>query len=145
MKLRLLAYISIWLLVATACASGGVATVDKPASPNLVSPEGEEDEYELTIIDPGFERWFALHGRPVNYYTPTHYEQRNKQYVIQWNSLVSQRGSFGSADFPFENYIDYRMDTDYGLELNYELYWYFRYIESLYGRRYGFGLGGRNS
>ncbi|AHM63571.1 hypothetical protein D770_26640 [Flammeovirgaceae bacterium 311] len=144
MKIRILAYICFWLVVATACATGGGARVDRPTSPNLIAQNGNEEEYELTIIDPGFQRWFSVNARPVNYYTPQHYEQRNRQYVIQWNALASQRGSYRTADFPFENQINYDQSTDYGLELNYELYWYFRYIESLYGSRYGFGIGGRN-
>jgi hypothetical protein len=29
----------------------------------------------------------------------------------------------------YDNYIDYKPNTDYGIDINYRLYYYFRYFE----------------
>ncbi len=137
-------YIGILLLVISGCAGGGPVAVDKPASANVVQLQGADDEeYELTIIDPGFQRWFASYGRPITHYSPNYYADWNKSYVQQWN-MLADRPLSGGVDYPFENRIDYRSDVDYGVQLNHELYWYFRYIESMYGQQYNFGFGRRN-
>jgi hypothetical protein len=132
-------------MIGLAGCAGGPRSVDRPSSPNVMTQSEDGEEYELTIIDPGFQRWFATYGRPINYHSPQFYAQQNLQYVSQWNRLADQAGVRGGHDYPFENRIDYRHDVDYGVKLNHELYWYFRYIESLYGQRYSFGMGRRNA
>lgn len=82
-------------------------------------------EYELIIIDPGFEGWLA--SKPsVNYLSNTYYRSRNNLYVIEWNHRYLSPLTYGSK---YENYIDYDSRIDYGVELNYKLYYYFRYFE----------------
>ncbi|EMR04618.1 hypothetical protein ADICEAN_00220 [Cesiribacter andamanensis AMV16] len=127
----------------SACAGSSSRTADRPAAPNLVPQQGDDEEYELIIIDPGFNSWFATNARPVNYYSPQHYKQWNDRYVRAWNELADRQGPRTGPDYPFQNHIQYDPSEDYGLELNYELYWYFRYVESIWGRRYNFpGPGG---
>ena len=138
----------LFLSLLAACASGPRSVrSDMPVSPNLVNGQnGEEEEYELIIIDPGFATWFVSHARPINYYSPSYYETWNQQYVAAWNDKVNQAAYYNTANYPFENRIYYNPNENYGVELNHELYWYFRYIQSLYGPRYnfpGFRVGGR--
>jgi len=48
----------------------GVPVVNTPPAKNLVIQNGEdEEEYEVTIIDPYFQSWFATHAKPVSYYS----------------------------------------------------------------------------
>lgn len=115
------------------CA-GSVPVVDKPPSENLVIKNGDNEEHELLIIDPGFQSWFASYAKPVHYYSESYYEAQNRRYVRSWNELFLATGGSG----PFGNYINYDYSEDYGLALNYELFWYFKYIESQYGNRYDF-------
>ena len=128
----------LFLGVLSSCAGGGGVSVDQPTAPNLLSREGEEEEYELIIMDPGYQSWIAAYAKPMGYYSPAYYENQNLQYVAAWNEKVGQQAYYNSANYPFENRIDYQAHIDYGLELNYELYWYFRYIEHLYGDRFNF-------
>lgn len=122
----------------SACAAGR-ANIDQPEAPNLVKNEnGEEEEYELIIIDPGYQTWFMAHSKPINFYSPSYYELWNQRYVAAWNEKVNQQAYYNSANYPFENRIEYNPNIDYGADLNYELYWYFRYIQHLYGARYNF-------
>jgi hypothetical protein len=137
----------LFLGLLAACAGGpGSARSDMPTSPNLVNEQnGEEEEYELIIIDPGFATWFVTRARPINYYSPSYYETWNQQYVSAWNEKVNQAAYYGTANYPFENRIQYDANEDYGVELNHELFWYFRYIQSRYGARYNFpGFSVRN-
>lgn len=100
---------------------------------NIV-PVEKDEEYELLILDPGFESWFAAHARPIGFYSLTYYEAQNRKYVSSWNELFYRYEGRG----PFENPINYDYTKEYGWELNYQLYWYFQYIESLYGNLYNF-------
>ena len=113
------------------CASTHL--VRQKVGDNIVLDDGQE-EYELIIIDPGFQTWFASRAKPINYYSLSYYESQNKRYVSTWNELFSAYGGRS----PFENRIDYEFNKNYGLELNYQLFWCFKYIESLYGGIYRF-------
>src|SRR5690606_32665406 len=116
------------------CAPKVVSNKDIPKGENIVINGQDDEEYELTIIDSGFQSWFASYAKPINYYSNSYYESQNRRYVTAWNELYQRTGGAG----PFGNYVDYRFTEDYGLELNYELFWYFKYIESMYGSRYNF-------
>ena len=123
-------------LIMSGCSPKGVSNADIPGSENLVINGSEGEEYELTIIDPGFQTWFASYARPINYHSKSYYESQNRRYVSAWNELYQRTGGAG----PFGNYVNYDYAEDYGLELNYELFWYFKYVESQYGNRYNFPI-----
>jgi hypothetical protein len=82
-------------------------------------------EYGLIILDPGFETWFLTQARPMWYHSQSYLESWNRQYVSAWNS----RAMSGRTSRYFETYIDYQPHIDYGLELNYKLFYYFQYVE----------------
>ncbi|GAA0894268.1 hypothetical protein GCM10009122_39490 [Fulvivirga kasyanovii] len=134
--MRLLVLILTIFIVAGCKSYQGTGT--KSQGSNILSKAENDDEYELTIIDSGFDRWFSVNRRPINYHTLSFYEQQNARYVRAWNQMVDQQGRYNALNYPFENRIDYNPSIDYGLELNYELYHYFRYIEDTYGNRYNF-------
>src|SRR5690554_3568287 len=89
----------------------------------------DSTEYELIILDPKFESWLATQP-PANYYSQQYYENWNQRYVTEWNQRHSNPLRYG--DF-YETRIDYSPNNDYGLQLNYKLYYYFRFIEHEYG------------
>lgn len=107
--------------------------VPRKVGDNVVLQD-EDEEYELIILDNGFHSWFMTNSKPVSFYSLSYYEAKNRRYVAAWNDLYFRYGGRG----PFENQINYDFSTDYGLKLNYQLFWYFKYIESLYGRAYPF-------
>lgn len=119
------------MVLASACGSG------KNAGPvrygqNMILDRGDEDEYEVQILDSGFDRWFATNARPMSFHSPQYYETMNRQYVTAWNEKVITHGY--RANSPFQQRINYDPTIDYGLEVNYKLYYYFKYIEDVYGR-----------
>lgn len=85
-------------------------------------------EYELIITDPGFESWLA--SKPsMNFLSQNYYETWNRLYVSEYNNRFYQPQRYGTI---YENYIDYSSFIDYGLELNYKLYYYFLFFEHTY-------------
>lgn len=127
----------VFVVLAIAGCRSYQGTGNKSQGSNILS-KAENDEYELTIIDSGFDRWFTVNRKPVNYHSLSFYEQQNARYVQAWNEKVGQQSLYNSAFYPFESRIDYNPSIDYGLELNYQLYHYFQYIEDTYGNRYNF-------
>lgn len=97
----------------------GVALLDN------TSAESDTLTYEVIVFDPGFEGWYLLHSKPLQYHSQTWLESRNRQYVTEWNARVTGGNQSGF----FESYIDYRPDLDYGLEVNHRLFYYFQYVE----------------
>ena len=81
-------------------------------------------EYRLIVFDPGFETWLA-EKPPVNYYSNSFYRTKNVLYVTEWN-LRYETGRYGNI---YSDYIDYNPKVDYGIDLNYKLYYYFKYFE----------------
>lgn len=81
-------------------------------------------EYKLIVLDPGFDSWLATKPSE-NFYSKEYYAHRNRMYVSEWN----QRYMTSRNSRLYDSYIDYNSGTDYGLSLNYKLYYYFRYFE----------------
>jgi hypothetical protein len=81
-------------------------------------------EYRLIITDPGFDFWLATKP-PRDFYSNDFYAQKNRFYVAEWNLRYS---ALQNKDL-YDNYIDYKPFTDYGIDINYRLYYYFRYFE----------------
>ncbi|MGQ1890724.1 DUF6146 family protein [Thermophagus sp. OGC60D27] len=96
---------------------------------NNITQSEDSVEYELIVLDPGFESWL-ISQPPANYYSQQYYENWNQRYVTEWNHRHSSPLRYGSF---YETAIDYDPSVDYGLELNYRLYSYFRFIEHEYG------------
>ena len=88
----------------------------------------DSTEYELVVFDPGFTSWFATNRKPKWYHSHTFYKNWNSIYVNEWNFRATTQGYKEPYDFT----INYEMNTDYGLDVDYELYWWFKFIENKY-------------
>lgn len=95
----------------------------------------DESEYEITIIDPGFNAWLVSFARPEQYYSQSYLETRNRLYVTEWNQRVTQPFRFNPN--LYEMQINYSANIDYGYEVNYKLYNYFIYFQRKYNQRLG--------
>jgi len=116
-------FLIICLLVLGACT--GIRESTRVSIENEKIASEDSLQYELVIIDPGFETWFVTHSKPVWFHSQSYLETWNRQYVSAWNS----RYISGRWNRCCDTYIDYQFHVDYGLELNHKLYWYFRYVE----------------
>ncbi len=115
-------FILILLLFASCSGSKktGYVQIKDPSA-----TEKDSVEYELIIFDSGFETWFLTHSKPEWYYSQSYYESWNQRFVSEWNlKAMSSRSSRY-----FETTINYDHFTDYGLEVNHKLFYYFLYVE----------------
>ncbi len=100
------------------------------ASNDTVSIANDELEYEIIIIEPGFNFWLASRAKPEGFYSQQYMENRNYLYVTEWNNRVLQPQRYNSN--LYELRIDYQPNIDYGYEVNYKLYNYFIYFQLNY-------------
>ncbi|WGD34613.1 DUF6146 family protein [Olleya sp. YS] len=133
--------IAIILLIALSCGTNKNTTnMEKPPVQvgDTISISSDKTEYEILIIEPGFNAWLNSIAQPKGYYSQEYLENRNVFYVNEWNSRVNQRRRY-NADL-YELPIDYSPNIDYGYDVNYQLYNYFIYFQNRYKQNL---LGGR--
>jgi len=94
--------------------------------------ENKELEYEIIIIEQGFNSWLVTQ-KPMSYYSQSTLEIKNQFYVVSWNQRVLQ--PFKSSPNLYEMRIDYDSHVDYGLEVNYKLFMYFTYFQQKYKQK----------
>lgn len=102
---------------------------------DTVSIKNEDLEYEIIIIEPGFNFWLASRAQPKGFYSQSFLENRNLIYVNEWNYRVLQPQQFDPNLYELQ--IDYRPNIDYGYDVNYQLYNYFIYFQLHYKQRLG--------
>ena len=111
-----------------------ISLPDEPAKHSVendtVSIKSDKVEYEIIIIEPGFNAWLYGTARPQGYYDQQFLENRNRLYVMEWNLRVIQPLSYDPNLYVLR--IDYDPSIDYGYELNYKLFNYFIYFQLKY-------------
>ena len=90
-------------------------------------------EYEIIIIDQGFTSYLNSIARPMSYHSKMYLQNKNRIYVAIWNSRARNLTKYNPNIY--ENVIEYEPNVDYGLEVNYKLYWYFKFAEQKYKMR----------
>jgi len=91
-----------------------------------------ELEYEIIIIEPGFDSWlFTQH--PREFYNLTYLENKNRIYTTEYNRRVHDT-RYSTLLYTQEIYYDPMIH--YGLEVNYLLYNYFKYFEKKYKQKF---------
>ncbi|MFS4492007.1 DUF6146 family protein [Maribacter sp. 2308TA10-17] len=102
---------------------------------DTINISSDETEYEIIIIEPGFNIWLRSIARPEGYYSQSFLETRNQIMVTNWNQRVLQPSRYNPN--LYEMQIDYQQNIDYGYEVNYKLYNYFIYFQRKYRQRLG--------
>lgn len=138
MKLLIYLLIVCGLLIgcdANRTANAGSSTSDSTDIRNAVAQDtvriaNDDLEYEIIIIEPGFNFWLASNARPEGYYSQSYLENRNRIYVNEWNTRVLQPQRYSPN--LYEMQINYEHGVDYGYDVNYQLYNYFIYFQLTY-------------
>ena len=133
-----LLYVLIALtLTLTSCRSTKSNSTTTPAimeaQQDTVKISNPELDYEITIIEPGFNSWLATTAKPEGFYSQSYLESKNNLYVNEYNSRVRQPLSYNPELYSME--IDYNYNVDYGYEVNYKLYNYFIYFQRHYNQQ----------
>lgn len=129
-----LLFIGLLLAVIIGCSTtkNGVATKDTSSSDTL-RIANDALEYEVIIIEPGFNSWLAGNARPRGYYSESYLEGRNQIFVMEWNNRVMQPDRFNPR--LYEMRINYDQNIHYGYEVNYLIYNYFIYFQINYNQQ----------
>mgnify|MGYP000106068095 CR=1 FL=1 len=111
---------------------------DMEAVQDTVRIANDSLEYEIIIIEPGFNAWLVTQ-RPRGFYTEQFLETRNRRNVIDYNQRVRQPFRYDPNIYMQE--INYEPTIHYGYEVNYLLYNYFLFLEQRYNQRFFFSRG----
>lgn len=115
-------------------SEGVVAQSDAKKINDTVRIANDSLEYEVIIIDPGFNRWLYSRAKPRGYYTENYMRGRNIQWVNEWNMRVTQSMRYGDM---YQMPIDYQSNIKYGYEVNYLLFNYLSYFQIANNQRLG--------
>jgi Family of unknown function (DUF6146) len=102
----------------------------RTATQDTVRIANDKIEYEIIIIEPGFNFWLESRAKPEGYYSQEFLEVRNRLFVTEWNIRVFDPHRYDPNLYELE--IDYSPFIDYGYEVNYKLYYYFIYFQLEY-------------
>ena len=133
--MKYLVYILVITALVLSCKTPENTKAKNPVDEAIVANDtvriaNDEIEYEIIIIDPGFNTWLASTARPRGYYSQSFMENRNIQYVLAYNQRVLQPRVYDPMLYEWQ--IDYQQGIDYGYEVNYLLYNYFIYFQMKY-------------
>ena len=123
-------------LIAYSCASTSkkIVTQDSKHQEEAIRIANDSLEYEIIIMDIGFETYLNSIAKPMNFHSQSYYELKNKFYVTEWNIRANNPRRYNPSIY--ENQINYDFNIDYGLEVNYKLYNYFKFVEYKYQQRF---------
>lgn len=91
-------------------------------------------EYEIIIIEPGFNLFINSIAKPRGYYSQSYLESKNGFLVREYNQRVQQPQRYNPNLYIQE--INYDPNVDYGYEVNYMLYNYFVFFSREYNQRF---------
>ena len=136
--MKTLIYIILIAALFVGCNSSQNAIINTNDTHDLTQQDtvriaNDDIEYEIIIIEPGFNYWLVSRARPEGYYTQDYMENRNRQYVAEYNRRVLQPQHYSPNLYEWQ--VNYDYGVDYGYEVNYKLYNYFIYFQLTYNQR----------
>lgn len=126
-------YLVIGLFIVGCSSAKTTSTKETNSAKETVRIVNDSLEYEIIITDIGFESYLNSIAKPINFYSKEYYETKNRFYVSEWNSRVLNPFKYRSDIY--ENQINYESSVDYGIEVNYKLFNYFKFVEYKYRQR----------
>ncbi|MBI6115248.1 DUF6146 family protein [Salegentibacter maritimus] len=107
---------------------------DSQINEDTVRIANDSLEYEIIIIEPGFNLFINSVAKPEGYYSQQYLENKNQLLVSEYNQRVRQPQIYNPDLYLQE--INYDPSIDYGYEVNYLLYNYFVYFSRHYNQRF---------
>ena len=130
---KIIIIVSVITIILIGCSGPKNAIASTNISKNVsdtVRIANDSLEYEVIIIEPGFNSWLASQARPRKFYSESYMEGRNQLYVTEWNNRVLQPFNYNAN--LYEMRINYDSNVHYGYEVNYLIYNYFIYFQLNY-------------
>jgi hypothetical protein len=136
MKKSICILLFICVIIACSTSKPNVTNSEKPkaiSSNDTIKIVNKELEYEVIIIEPGFDFWLQSTAFPRGYYSQSYLENKNIFYVLEWNNRVLQPQIYPPN--LYEMTINYDAAINYGYEVNYLIYNYMIYFQNKYNQR----------
>ncbi len=125
----------LFLLIIAAASCGSVqkdVQNSTQAINDTVRIANDSLEYEIIIIEPGFNQWLATR-RPRGFYEQFWLENRNIILVNEYNNRVVNSTQFNPNLYLQQ--INYDRTVDYGYEVNYLLWNWFEFFQERNNQR----------
>jgi hypothetical protein len=123
MKLKIL--FGLMILAVWACSPAREASKTKAT---LTQNSQDSTMYDILIIDPYFDQWYLMNYSPAKDRLNDYYRAKNLEAVTNWNYYYTT----GKYSRIIDSLIEYSSGTDYGIEVNRKLYWYFIFFTDKY-------------
>lgn len=133
--MKKLLYTMLLALIIISCATtqNKSDSSTQPKNPNdTIRIANDSLEYEILIIEPGFNNWLVSQP-PRGFYGQPYLEIRNKIMVTNYNNRVLQPSRYNPNIYLQQ--INYDHFTDYGYEVNYLLYNWFEFFQQRYNQK----------
>ena len=129
-------YILLLGLFIYSCGGSRDFKDDKTAatSNDTVRIANDSLQYEIIIIEPGFNLFLNSLAKSEGYYSQSYLENKNQFLVQEYNSRVRQPQRYNPNLYIQE--INYEPNVDYGYKVNYLLYNYFVFFSREYNQRF---------
>ncbi len=122
--IKLLALTLLALMIA--CVAPRPVTDTEESATDPTVELSDSTEYELVIFDSEFNSWMSMNARPMSFYSEEYLKTWNDRLVTEWNNFSPSQGR---VDCRPNSYLDWDRNVDYGKELNYQLFNYFRFMQ----------------
>lgn len=134
-SLYILALILGLLIVSCTANKTSITKQKNPtnSSSDTIKIANKDIEYEVIIIDPGFNTWLNSMAYPRGFYTQSYLENKNQLYINEWNNRFLQPQQYSRN--LYEMSIDYDSNINYGYEVNYLIYNYMVYFQNNYRQK----------
>ncbi|MCJ7756720.1 MAG: DUF6146 family protein [Gillisia sp.] len=118
------------------CGSGRdmKSSSDSATANDTVRIANDSLQYEIIIIEPGFNLFINSLAKPKSYYSQSYLESKNQVLVQEYNSRVRNPLQYNPNLYIQE--INYDPFVNYGYDVNYMLYNYFVYLSHEYNQRF---------
>lgn len=132
--MKKLVYLLLTLGLIIGCASQDTPKdlQNNPTDSDTLRIANDSLEYEIIIIEPGFNSWLVSQ-RPRGFYEQFWLENRNVFLVNEYNNRVLNSSQFDPNIYQLQ--IDYQRNIDYGYEVNYLLYNWFEFFQKQYKQK----------
>lgn len=115
-----------------ACGTSNKSFKNEEIKEKPVRIANDSLEYEIIIIDIGFNRFLNTQAQVRGFHNQYWLENRNVFKVQTYNQRVNRPDIFGDL---YPQQIDYDPKINYGYEVNYLLFNYFLFFEQKYNQR----------
>lgn len=127
MKIYIIIFCTIIGLILSCNSSKDFSTKENSKiESDTIKIANNELEYEIIIIDSGFNSWFNTFAKPRGFYSQSYLETRNRVWIVEYNNRTNNAMKYRDI---YEWPIDYSYNIDYGYEVNYMLYNYLVYFQ----------------